>query len=38
MSIVNAVINHPDTNYLYFFSDLQGGFHFVATGQEFEQT
>jgi hypothetical protein len=37
MSIVNAVINHPDTNYLYFFSDLQGGFHFAATGQEFEQ-
>lgn len=37
MNIVNAVINHPNTNYLFFFSDLQGEFHFASTGQEFEQ-
>ncbi|MCD7872396.1 MAG: endolytic transglycosylase MltG [Clostridiales bacterium] len=37
MEIVNAVINHPDTNYLYFFSDLNGEFHFASTGAEFER-
>lgn len=37
MDIVNAVINHPDTNYLFFFSDLQGDFHFASTGEEFEK-
>lgn len=34
--IINAVINHPDTNYLFFFSDLEGDFHFAATADEFE--
>ena len=37
MEVVNAVINHPDTNYLFFFSDLQGDFHFASTGEEFER-
>ncbi len=37
MHIVNAVIDHPDTDYLYFFSDLNGEFHFAQTGEEFER-
>lgn len=37
MEVVNAVINHPDTNYLFFFSDLNGDFHFAETGEEFEK-
>lgn len=37
MNIVNAVINHPETDYLFFFSDLNGEFHFAATGAEFEK-
>ena len=37
MEVVNAVIDHPDTDYLFFFSDLQGDFHFAATGAEFER-
>ncbi len=36
MDIIDAVINHPDTNYLFFFSDLKGEFHFASTGEEFE--
>ncbi len=36
MEVVNAVINHPDTNYVFFFSDLQGEFHFASTSAEFE--
>lgn len=27
--IIKATINHPDTDYLYFFSDLQQQFHFA---------
>lgn len=37
MNIINAVINHPDTDYMYFFSDLNGEFHFAVTGEEFER-
>lgn len=37
MDIINAVVNHPDTDYIFFFSDLQGEFHFAATGEEFER-
>ena len=37
MEVVNAVINHPETNYVFFFSDLQGDFHFASTGEEFER-
>lgn len=37
MEVVNAVMNHPDTEYLFFFSDLNGDFHFAKTGAEFEQ-
>ncbi len=33
--IVNAVINHPDTDYLYFYSDLEKEFHFAKTYDEF---
>ena len=36
MSIIEAVINHTDTDYLYFFSDLDGEFHFAETYEEFE--
>lgn len=35
--IMHAVVNHPDTDYLFFFSDLEGEFHFSSTGAEFEQ-
>ncbi len=34
-SIINAVINAPKTDYLYFFSDLNKEFHFAKTGDEF---
>ena len=37
MEVINAVIEHPDTDYLFFFSDLQGDFHFAETGEEFER-
>lgn len=37
MEVVNAVIRHPNTKYLFFFSDLNGDFHFAETGEEFEQ-
>ena len=33
--IINAVVNHPDTEYLYFFSDLQKEFHFAKDYEEF---
>ncbi len=33
--IIKAVINHPDTEYFYFFSDLQKEFHFASTYEEF---
>lgn len=36
MEVVKAVINHPDTNYVFFFSDLEGDFHFASTSAEFE--
>lgn len=35
--ITDAVIAHPKTDYIYFFSDLNGEFHFAATGAEFER-
>ena len=37
MNIINAVINHPDTGSMYFFSDLNGEFHFAVTGEAFER-
>lgn len=37
MEIINSTINHPDTDYLYFFSDLQNDFHFASTYDEFEK-
>jgi UPF0755 protein len=33
--IINAVVNHPDTEYLYFYSDLNKEFHFAKTYEEF---
>ena len=33
--IINAVVNHPDTEYLYFYSDLNKEFHFAKTYDEF---
>lgn len=35
--IMNAVMEHPETDYLFFFSDLKGDFHFASTGKEFEE-
>ena len=35
MDIIEAVINHPDTDYLYFFSDLNQEFHFAKDYDEF---
>lgn len=35
--VMDAVINHPNTDYMYFFSDLKGEFHFASTGAEFEE-
>lgn len=35
--IMQAVINHKKTDYLFFFSDLNGEFHFASTGDEFEK-
>lgn len=35
MEIIDAVVNHPDTDYLYFFSDLQQEFHFAKDYDEF---
>lgn len=34
-SIINAVINAPETDYIYFFSDLNKEFHFAKTYDEF---
>ena len=33
--IINAVVNHPETEYLYFFSDLNKEFHFAKDYNEF---
>ncbi len=33
---INAVINHNDTDYYYFFSDLKNQFHFAKDYNEFE--
>ncbi|MBR4241073.1 MAG: endolytic transglycosylase MltG [Eubacterium sp.] len=33
--IINAVVNHPKTDYLYFYSDLNKEFHFAKTYEEF---
>ena len=33
---IDAVVNHPDTDYFYFFSDLEQNFHFAETYSEFE--
>jgi UPF0755 protein len=33
--IMSATVNHPDTDYLYFFSDLNQEFHFATTYDEF---
>lgn len=33
---INAVVNHNDTQYYYFFSDLENKFHFAKTYSEFE--
>jgi UPF0755 protein len=37
LEIINATINHPDTDYIYFFSDLNQEFHFAKDYQTFEQ-
>ena len=37
MEVINAVIDHPNTDYMFFFSDLNGDFHFAETGAEFER-
>lgn len=33
--IINATVNYPKTDYLYFFSDLKQEFHFAKTYEEF---
>ena len=35
VDIIDAVVNHPDTEYLYFYSDLNKEFHFAKTYEEF---
>lgn len=35
MEIIDAVVNYPQTDYLYFFSDLQQEFHFAKDYNEF---
>lgn len=35
MEIIDAVVNYPKTDYLYFFSDLQEEFHFAKEYDEF---
>ena len=35
MDIIDAVVNYPQTDYLYFFSDLQQEFHFAKDYDEF---
>ena len=34
---INAVVNHNDTGYYYFFSDLENKFHFAKDYKEFEK-
>ena len=34
---INAVVNHNDTGYYYFFSDLENKFHFAKVYKEFEK-
>ena len=36
-AIIEATVNYPETKYIFFFSDLQGEFHFAETYQEFEE-
>ena len=36
-AVINAVINYPETEYIFFFSDLKQEFHFAKTYQEFEE-
>ena len=33
--VINATVNYPDTEYIYFFSDLNKEFHFAKTYDEF---
>ncbi|MBQ7739794.1 MAG: endolytic transglycosylase MltG [Eubacterium sp.] len=35
--VINATINYPKTDYVFFFSDLQQEFHFAKDYQEFEE-
>ena len=35
--IMDATVNAPKTDYMYFFSDLQKEFHFARTAEEFVQ-
>ena len=30
LEVINATVNHPDTDYIYFFSDLNNDFHFAS--------
>lgn len=34
-AIINATVNYPETEYMYFFSDLNKEFHFAKTYEEF---
>ena len=36
LEMINAVIDYPETDYYYFFSDLKNEFHFAKTYPEFE--
>ena len=35
MEIINSVVNHPDTDYMFFYSDLNKEFHFAKDYNEF---
>ncbi len=37
MEVINATVNHPDTDYIYFFSDLNNDFHFASDYATFEK-
>lgn len=37
MQVINATVDHPDTDYIYFFSDLNQEFHFAKDYQTFIQ-
>lgn len=37
MDIIDATVNYPKTNYVFFFSDLKGDFHFAENIQQFEE-